>query len=64
VRGVHDLGADLLGDQRQTGLLPGEPGRAVRDGSRAGDDLGVGRHPAVALGIGTLTGDGEIGTSR
>jgi hypothetical protein len=33
VRRVQDVGLDLLRDQRQAGLLPGEPGRAVGDRS-------------------------------
>ena len=53
-RRVQHLGADLLGEQRQAGLLPGEPGRAVRDRGRAGDDLGAGQHPAVTLRVGAL----------
>ena len=35
VRRVDEVGADLLGDQRQPGLLPGQPGRPVRDRRRA-----------------------------
>ena len=42
VRRVDDLGGELLGDQRQAGLLPGQPGRPVRDGGRAGDDVACG----------------------
>ena len=64
VRRVQDVGADLLGDQRQAGLLPGQPGRPVRDRGRAGDDLGVRRQPGVPLRVGALADDGEVGSAR
>ena len=35
VRRVQDVGADLRGHERQAGLLPRQPGRAVRDRRRA-----------------------------
>jgi len=61
---VHDLGAQLLGDQRETGLLPRKAGGTVRDGGRSGHHRGVRSHPAVALGIGPLGRDREIGTGK
>ncbi len=45
-RRVQHVGADLLGEQRQAGLLPGEPRRPVGDGGGRGDDLGGRQHPA------------------
>ena len=54
------VGADLLRDQRQPGLLPGQPGRAVRDGRRPGDDLGVAGEPVEPLGVGPLADDDEV----
>ena len=60
VRRVHDLGAELLRDQWQAGLLPRQPGRAVRDRGRAGDDLDEVGHPAVPLGVGPLAHHRQI----
>ena len=62
MRRVNDLGSKLLGDQREPGLLPRQPGRTVRDRSRSGNHHGLWRDQRVTLGIGTLADDGEIGT--
>ncbi len=56
--------ADLLGDQRQAALLPGQPGGPVGDGRRRGHDLGAGYQPPVALLVGSLAGHGQIGAGR
>ena len=64
VRRVDHRGADVLGDQRQAGLLPGDARGAVRQRRRAGHDLGAGHQPAVALGIDALADDREIGVAR
>jgi len=61
VRRVQHVGVDLLDDQRQPGLLPGQPGRPVRDRRRSGHDRGVRCHPGEPFGIGSLAGNGEIG---
>jgi hypothetical protein len=58
---MQHLGADLLGQQRQAGLLPGQPGRAVRGGGRRRDDAGGGQFTRVALGIGALAHDRDVG---
>jgi len=57
---MQHLGPDLLGEQRQAGLLPGEARGPVRDRRRAGDDLGVDQHPSVTLRIRTLRHHGEV----
>ena len=57
-------GLDLLGDQRQAALLPGQPGRPVRDGGRPGDNPGVRHQPAVSFLVCPLAGNGEIGPGR
>jgi hypothetical protein len=62
VRRVDDLSGELLGDQRQTGLLPRQPSRTMRNGGRAWDHDGLGRHRGVALGVCALTDDGKVGT--
>ena len=61
-RRVQHLGADLLGEQRQAGLLPGEPGRAVRGGRRRGDDPRGGKLAGVALRVGALAHHRDVGT--
>ena len=58
---MQHLGADLLGEQRQAGLLPGQPGRPVRDRAGPGDDPRVRRERGVALRIGALADDGQVG---
>ena len=63
-RRVQHLRADLLGEQRQPGLLPGQPRGAVGDGGRAGDHLGAGEHPGITLRIRPLRDDGEIEAVR
>ena len=60
VRRVDDLGVDLLGDERQPGLLPGEPRGPVRDGGRGGDDLGGGVELAEPLRVRALADDREV----
>jgi hypothetical protein len=57
---VNDVGLHLLGDERESGLLPGQSGRPVRDCGRAGDDARGRRDPPVSLRIGSLADDGEI----
>ena len=64
VRRVDHLGADLLGHQRQAALLPGQPGGPVRDRGGRGDHACAGHKAAVALLVGPLAGDGEIGSRR
>ena len=61
VRHVQDVRADLLGHQRQPGLLPGQPGGPVGDRGRAGHDAGVGHQPPVPLLVVPLAGHGEVG---
>ena len=62
MRYVQDIGADLLGHLRQSGLFPGQPGGPVRDGGRAGHHPGVRYQPPVALLVGPLAGDRQVGT--
>ena len=57
---VDQRGVGLLGDQRQAGLLPGQPGRPVRDRRRSGDHLGAGRDPREPLGVRALAHDHEV----
>ena len=61
--GVDDVGPHLLGDQRQAALLPGQPGRPVRDRRRRRDDPGPRHETPVPLLIGALTGDSQVGSS-
>ena len=60
-RRVQHLGADLLGEQRQAGLLPGQPGRAVRQRPPA---RRAPRRPAatarVTLHVGALAHHREV----
>ena len=64
VRRVDDVGADLLRDERQPALLPGQPGRPVRDGGGAATILGAGHQPPVPLLVGALAGHGQVGPGR
>ena len=49
VRCVQDVGVDLLGDEWEAGLLPGEPRGPVRDRGRASHDGRFRHEPAVPL---------------
>ncbi len=60
VRRVYHVRVHLLRDQRQAGLLPGQPGRAVRDRGRAGHDVRSGDEPGVPLLVGALTGHRQV----
>ena len=57
---MDQVGAHLLGHQRETGLLPGQPGRAVRDGGRPGYDVDGAGQPVEALGVGPLADHDEV----
>lgn len=57
-------GPYLLGDERQSALLPGKSGWPVRDGWRASHDPGVRHEPAVSLLICPLAGNREVGSGR
>jgi hypothetical protein len=60
---VQDVGADLRGHERQAGLLPRQPaGRWAMAAGAAMTSAGAG-HPAVALGVGALADDGEVGAA-
>jgi hypothetical protein len=61
---VDDVGVDLLRDERQTGLLPGQARGAVRDRGRTRDDLGVRVEAAQPLGVRALADDREVRTRR
>ena len=61
VRRMHHFGVDLLGHEREPGLLPRQARRPVGNGRRAGNDRRLRGEPAVALSIGALTDDGQIG---
>ena len=51
----------MLGDQRESGLLPRDPRGAVREGGRPGYDLRGGHQPAVPLGVDPLAHHREVG---
>jgi hypothetical protein len=57
---MDDLGPDLLRDQREAGLLPGQPGRPVRDRGGTGDDPSLRDQPSVPFGVGALAHDREF----
>jgi len=64
---MHNVGAGLLGHEREPGLLPRQPRRPVRDGGGARDDVRVRDHPGVPLFVGALAGDHQVspaGTQR
>ena len=58
---MHHFGIHLLSDEREAGLLPRQARRAVRDGGRARYDRRLWGEAAVALSVGTLTHDGQVG---
>ena len=61
---MDDVGVDLLGDQRQAALLPGQPGRPVRDRSRPGDDARTRDQPAIPFFVSPLAGHRKVGARR
>jgi hypothetical protein len=61
---VDEVGIDLLGHQRQPGLLPRQPRRAVRDGGRPGHDLGVAGDAGEPLRVRPLADDHEVLAGR
>src|SRR6266542_6564547 len=57
VRRMDHSRADLLRDEGQPALFPGEPRRPVRDGCRPRDDARIGRELAVPLLVRALAGN-------
>ena len=56
--------ADVLGDQREAGLLPRDARGAIRKRGRPGYDLGGRHQPAVSLDVDPLADHGEIDVFR
>ena len=60
MRRGDDVGFDLLGDEREPGLLPGEPCRTVGDCRRTRHHRGLRSEPPVALSIRSLAHHSEV----
>ncbi|GAA1263301.1 hypothetical protein GCM10009677_13650 [Sphaerisporangium rubeum] len=59
---MDDLGAYLLGEDRDSGLFPDQAGAAAGYGRGAREHLGLRGQPGVAFGVGPLAHDGEVGS--
>ncbi len=60
---MQHLGADLLGQQRQPGLLPGQPRRSMADRGRRRKHVGVGHQSLVPLRVRTQAHHRKVGST-